>query len=639
MAQRCRHRMPFGAEIDAEGGTRFRLWAPAARAIELAIESQPERAPLPMSRRDGGWFERHEPGVGAGHRYRFVVDGGPRVPDPASRFQPDDVHGASEIVDPLAFAWPDEGWRGRPWEESVIYELHVGTFTREGNFAGVARRLDDLADLHVTAIELMPIADWPGRRNWGYDGCYPFAPDSAYGRPEALKTLIAAAHGRGIMVFLDVVYNHFGPEGNDLALYAPDFFTGRYATPWGKAIDFARGGRAVREFFIDNALYWIEEFCVDGLRLDAVHAIFDDSSPPILMELAERVHAQVGPFRHVHLMLENDNNEARYLERRPDGRPRWYVAQWNDDLHHACHVLATGEHGGYYADYAEEPMRCLGRAFTAGFAYQGERSPFRGGRPRGEPSAHLPPTAFVSFLQNHDQIGNRAFGERIGELASAEAVRALAAMVLLAPSPPLLFMGEEWDAPQPFPFFCDFAPDLADAVRQGRRREVARFPKFPDEAALRRIPDPAADATFESAVLDWVDRKEPRRGALRGYYRQLLATREREIIPRLKGIDGDAGGFRIYGARGLSAWWRLGDGARLALFANLGPEPLDDAPQTASGRLIFATHPPAADKSGRCEWPGWSVTWRIEEDADRKLPAERSSPEEASAPRSPGPAA
>jgi malto-oligosyltrehalose trehalohydrolase len=610
MPQRRRHRMPFGAETE-RGGTRFRLWAPAAAAVDIAIESRSEWAPLRMEPLDGGWFERRVAGVGAGDRYRFVIDGKARVPDPASRAQPDDVHGPSEIVDPTAFLWSDEEWRGRPWEEAVLYELHVGTFTAEGTFAGVVERLDYLVALGVTAIELMPVADWPGRRNWGYDGCYPFAPDARYGRPEALKALVAAAHARGIMVFLDVVYNHFGPEGNYLSLYAPNFFTDRYTTPWGKAIDFARGGSPVREFFIHNALYWIEEFNIDGLRLDAVHAIFDESPHRILLELAERVHAAVGDSRHVHLVLENDKNEARYLARQPDGRPRFYTAQWNDDLHHACHLLATGERSGYYSDYADAPMRALGRVLTAGFAFQGESSPYRGGAPRGEPSAHLPPAAFVSFLQNHDQIGNRACGERLGALAPDAVLRALAAIVLLAPSPPLLFMGEEWNAPQPFPFFCDFGGDLA-AVREGRRREFARFPQFRDELALARIPDPTAEATFAGAVLDWHDGEKPRRAALCAYYRQILALRRSEIVPRLFGMEGHAGSFRLYGRRGLTAWWRLGDGARLSLFANLGPEPSPVPREKPSGRLLFATHPAVVDGWAREDWPGWSVAWLIE---------------------------
>jgi maltooligosyltrehalose trehalohydrolase len=294
------------------------------------------------------------------------------------------------------------------------------------------------------------------------------------------------------------------------------------------------------------------------------------------------------------------------------------VAPWNDDIHHACHVLATGERAGYYGDYADAPTHGLGRALTEGFVYQGESSPHRGGEPRGEPSAHLPPDAFVSFLQNHDQIGNRAFGERIGALAAAEAVRAIAAILLLAPSPPLLFMGEEWDAPQPFPFFCDFGPDLADKVREGRRREFARFPEFRDEQARNRIPDPMADATFESAVLDWQDLDAPQRRDRLAYYRQLLTLRRREIVPRLAGLGGHASGFELHGAHGLTAWWRLADRARLSLVANLGPAPLAPAPTAPPGQPIFATHPSMIDAAIRQDWPSWSAAWWIDPGGERK---------------------
>src|SRR5262245_14150785 len=488
------HRMPFGAEVQAGGGARFRLWAPALAALTLRLDGLPDRA---MTAVGDGWFETVVMEASAGTRYVYALPDGGTVPDPASRRQPDDVHGPSEIVDPAAFVWTDTAWRGRPFEDAVFYELHVGTFTPAGTFDGVARELDRLARLGITAIELMPLAESPGRRGWGYDGVYPFAPEASYGPPDALKRLVCAAHARGLMVFVDVVYNHFGPEGNYLARYAPAFFTPQYRTPWGDAIDFAGpSARVVRDFFMHNALYWLEEFHADGLRLDAVHAIHDPSRPHFLEELADTVHRRIGGQRHVHLVLENDRNQAGLLARgtAPD-RPRWYTAQWNDDVHHAFHVLLTGEHSGYYADYADEPAAHLGRALTSGFAYQGEPSAFRGGAARGEPSAHLPPTAFVGFLQNHDQVGNRALGDRLAALAPALAPRTAMAVLLLAPSPPLLFMGEEWGATTPFPFFCDVGPELAPLVREGRRREFAHDPAFRD--TLDRLPDPTADATFQ----------------------------------------------------------------------------------------------------------------------------------------------
>ncbi|WP_333839356.1 malto-oligosyltrehalose trehalohydrolase [Pelomicrobium sp.] len=566
------HSMPFGAQVEEDGRTRFRLWAPSAREVDLELEGA--GAPLAMAPLGEGWFERTT-AAPPGTRYRLRIDGGLRVPDPASRFNPDDVHGASEVVDPRAFDWPDAAWCGRPWEEAVLYELHVGAFSPEGTFAGVEARLDHLAGLGVTGLELMPVADFPGRRNWGYDGVLPFAPDAAYGRPEDLKRLVAAAHARGLMVLLDVVYNHFGPEGNYLHLYAKPFFSERHQTPWGAAINFdGPGSRVVRDFFIHNALYWIEEFHLDGLRLDAVHAIADDSRPDILEELAQAVRRGPGRQRHVHLVLENDKNQARYLVREPSGRPRWYDAQWNDDIHHAFHVLLAGERDGYYADYAEKPTWYLGRCLAEGFAYQGEPSPYRQHKPRGEPSAQLPPGAFVSFLQTHDQVGNRAFGERLVTLAPEGALRAATAAWLLAPSPPMLFMGEEFGAATPFLFFCDFGPDLAAAVTQGRRREFARFARFADPQAQKEIPDPNAEETFARSKLDWSCRQRAPHDRWLALYRRLLGLRRDHIVPRLAGMAGRAGVSQVLAEGALTARWRLGDASLLVLWLNLGSQPV-----------------------------------------------------------------
>ncbi|OGW60095.1 MAG: malto-oligosyltrehalose trehalohydrolase [Nitrospirae bacterium RBG_16_64_22] len=594
--------MPFGAEVLEDGRVRFGLWAPAAREVDLCIEDDREPVFVRMERAPGGWFRLTTGLARAGSLYRYRIDGEKRVPDPASRCNPADVHGPSLVVDPRAFAWSDAGWTGRPWEEAVIYELHVGTFTPEGTFGGVKERLGYLADLGVTALQLMPVADFPGRRNWGYDGVLPFAPDGSYGTPEALKEMIQAAHGAGLMVFLDVVYNHFGPEGNYLHLYAPQFFTERHRTPWGAAINFdGPESRTVRDFFIHNALYWIEEYNVDGLRLDAVHAIEDDSSLHVLEELAEAVQAGPARGRHVHLVLENDRNEARYLTRRETGRPRWYAAQWNDDIHHVLHVLVTGESDGYYADYADDPVRHLGRCLAEGFAYQGEASACRGGESRGEPSKDLPPAAFVSFLQTHDQVGNRALGERISALADPRAVRAAAAILLLAPSPPLLFMGEEFAAGSPFLFFCDFGPDLAASVAEGRRREFARSAPFADT----EIPDPCTAETFERSKLDWQEAtRAPHRDSL-VFYRRLLAIRSREIVPRLAGTAGNRSRFETAGPGCFRARWTLGDGSVLRLAANLGRGPSGGLDRPA-GALLFAT-----DEENLARDP-WSVAWFLD---------------------------
>lgn len=593
--------MSFGTEVLPDGQTRFGLWAPVAENVELVLGQEV----LQMRQGEEGFFEITT-GAEPGARYSYRTNGEQEVPDLASRYQPEGVHGLSEVVDPEAFDWQDESWRGRPWEETVLYELHVGSFTVEGNFAGVENRLDHLSELGVTAVELMPLSSFPGGRNWGYDGVLPFAPAGVYGRPEDLKRLVQAAHARGLMVFLDVVYNHFGPEGNYLNLYAPQFFTERHETPWGAAINFdGEGSRWVREFFIHNALYWLEEYHIDGLRLDAVHAIFDDSEKHFLVELSERVQDGPGKDRHVHLVLENVNNNASFLRRDERGfKP--YTAQWNDDIHHALHATATGESEGYYVDFADAPVQCLGRCLAEGFAYQGEPSRHFGGERRGEPGADLPPTSFVSFIQNHDQIGNRAFGERISELAPEEAVRAVAAVYLLSPQIPLLFMGEEWKASNPFPFFCDFGPDLAPLVTEGRREEFASFPEFSDPATRERIPDPSDEETFRMAVLDWKEPDERDHRRWLELYRELLALRRREISPRLKNVPGGEALYRMVGERGLRAQWTLGDGSLLTLLANLGPERMggfDNPP----GELLYATE---GVEEAR-ELPGWSVAWYL----------------------------
>ena len=606
-----RHTMPVGAQV-LDQGVRFRLWAPGAGRVDLCLEGPGDALMSPMVSADAGWFELTAQQAGPGSRYRFRIDGEMRVPDPASRFQPEDVHGPSEVVDPAAWTWTDGDWRGRPWEETVLYELHAGAFNAPGGFAAVMERLDYLAELGVTAVELMPVADFPGSRNWGYDGVLPFAPDNSYGRPEDLKALVQAAHARKLMVFLDVVYNHFGPEGNYLHAYAPQFFTERHHTPWGAAINFDDvGSRTVRDFFIHNALYWIEEYHIDGLRLDAVHAIRDDSRPDILEELAEAVHSGPGADRHVHLVLENDDNAARYLARDPKGDPRWYRAQWNDDIHHALHVLTTVETSGYYLDYADAPARHLGRCLTEGFAYQNDPSPFRNGALRGEPSRELPPTAFVSFLQNHDQVGNRAFGERIDNLAPPEALRAAWTVLLLAPSPPLLFMGQEFAAAQPFPFFCDFGPELSALVTEGRRKEFVRFPEFSDPAARERIPDPSDPATYQSAILDWSCLDRPEHRIWLELHRELLALRRRELVPRLASMPGAQAEFKVLCDRALAAHWQLGDGSRLGLLANLGESAVDGW-VALPGELLYTStaETSAAIAAGRL--PPWTAVWFLE---------------------------
>ena len=565
------HAMAFGAECQpgSAGLTRFALWAPGCARVELELhEGEPGRIGrhLAMTRQDDGWH-RCTALAPAGTLYSYRVREDLSVPDPASRFNPHDVHGPSEVVEPRAFAWTDTAWAGRPWSEAVIYELHVGTYTPEGTFAAAARELGALRRLGITAIELMPVADFPGRRNWGYDGVLPFAPEASYGRPDDLKRLVDAAHHEGLMVILDVVYNHFGPDGNYLSAYCPEFFDPSRQTPWGAAIAFAGAhGETVREFFVENALYWVQEFRFDGLRLDAVHAIRDGDA--LVRQIAQRLQAGPGRQRAVHLILENDDNAARLLARDPAGRPLAATAQWNDDWHHAAHAVLTGEADGYYSDYGGDPTSAWGRAGAEGFVYQGQPSAWRDGSPRGEPSAALPPTAFVAFLQNHDQVGNRALGERIETLADPQALDAALTCLLLSPQVPMLFMGDEFAATTPFLYFCDASGPLADAIRDGRRNEFAAFAAFADPAGRARLPDPNALSTFAASRLDPADRARPRGRQRWQRVQELLALRRAWLQPLLDGVA--HGGQSVGMPSGpLSVVWPL-RGARWRIDANFG---------------------------------------------------------------------
>ncbi len=558
-------RFSFGTQTLTPTRVAFRLWAPSCAAVSLLIE---HREPLAMTATRAGWFELATE-CGAGSRYRFVLEDGQQVPDPASRQQDIDAHGWSVVVDPNAFRWRHDDWLGRPWNEAVIYELHVGIY---GGFAGVTAKLAELAALGVTAVELMPIAQFPGARNWGYDGVLPFAPAAAYGTPDELKTLIDTAHGLGLMVLLDVVYNHFGPDGNFLHAYAKEFFREDKQTGWGAALDFRR--KPVREFFIENALYWLLEYRFDGLRLDAVHAIGD---PDFLLELAHRVREMAPPPRQVHLIVENEDNSARLLD---DEIAQGFDAQWNDDGHHCLHVLLTGEQEGYYADYGGDTSARLARCLAEGFVYQGEHSAHCG-RERGEPSYALRPTAFVLFLQNHDHIGNRAFGERLLSLSRADAFRAAAALVLLSPQIPLLFMGEEIGAREPFLFFTDHRPELAELVRDGRRREFAKFAAFAQNENGRTLPDPNDVATFEASR----PQTNPESALWRAFYRDLLSLRREHVVPGLAQVN--LRESKALGRAAVSVAWRSGDGW-LRLYTNLDELSIP-VPVRPAARLLYAS--------------------------------------------------
>ncbi len=474
-----------------------------------------------MERGDSGVFETILAGASASTRYAYSLDGGPPRPDPVSRWQPEGVHGFSCVVDPGAFAWSDAAWDGIRMAEYVIYELHVGTFTEAGTFDAAIAQLPALAELGITAIELMPVAQFPGERNWGYDGVDLYAPQNSYGGPEGLGRLVNAAHERGLAVVLDVVYNHLGPEGNYLGEFGP-YFTARYRTPWGAAINYdGPGSDEVRRYVIDNALYWVTEYHVDALRLDAVHGIYDFGARHILEELAHEVHAQARALgRSVQVIAESDLNDPRLL-RSPERGGFGLDAQWSDDFHHAVHVALTGERNGYYADFSG--VRDIAEALERRFVYAGRHSGHRDRR-HGAPAADLSAEHFVVAIQNHDQVGNRAKGERLSLLVSDERVRLAAALLLLAPYVPLLFMGEEYGETNPFLYFVSHGdPELVQAVREGRRREFEHFGWQTD------VPDPQAVESFERSRLDRSELDDPRHRQIQALYRDLLAVRRSEV--------------------------------------------------------------------------------------------------------------
>ncbi|MBI4279276.1 MAG: malto-oligosyltrehalose trehalohydrolase [Armatimonadetes bacterium] len=510
-----------GAAYLGDGRCQFRVWAPRARRVEVHLVAPRERL-LPLNPIARGYHQTIAERVAPGTLYLYRLDGNVERPDPASRFQPEGVHGPSQVVD-LHFAWQDGGWHGLPLPDHILYELHVGTFTPEGTFDAAIAHLDHLAALGVTSVELMPVAQFPGGRNWGYDGVYPFAVQNSYGGPAGLQRLVDACHRRGLAVVLDVVYNHLGPQGNYLRDYGP-YFTTRYRTVWGEALDFdGPDSDQVRRFFIDNALYWVTEFHVDALRLDAVHAILDHSPRTFLEDLAMAVHEAAERLnRHIHVIAESTANDVRLVRSRELGG-YGLDAQWNDDFHHALHTLLTGERAGYYEDFGS--LHHLAKAFREGFVYSGEYSPFRRRR-HGTSSRAIPAFRFVVCAQNHDQVGNRAGSERLSRLVDFQALKVAAGAVILSPFLPLLFMGEEYGEIAPFPYFVSHSdPALVEAVRRGRREEFTAF-QWEGEP-----PDPQDEATFLQARLDHSLRDQGRHRALLEYYRTLIQLRK--TVPAL----------------------------------------------------------------------------------------------------------
>ena len=594
--------MPFGARLQDGGGAVFRLWAPAARQVELAIEAAgvPQLHAAHSNRQ--GWWECRLPDAGAGTPYRWKIDGHLLVPDPASRHNPQGPHGASVLADPLQFEW-DEGWRGRPWQETVLYELHVGTFTPEGTFAAAAERLPSLADIGVTAVELMPVSTFAGEFGWGYDGVLPFAPHPAYGTPEDLKRFVQQAHRLGLMVFLDVVYNHFGPDGNYLSAYAPAFFSQTHQSPWGAALNFdGPGSEVVREFFIHNALYWIQEFRFDGLRLDAVHAIQDDSPRHFLRDLSQRVRtATTG--RHVHLVLENEDNGHELLA--PAAEPGCYDGQWNDDFHHIVHVVMTGETQRYYHDYGVDPPELLARCFTHGMLFEGSRRKEGGARQVVQAAPAQPLTTLVNFAHNHDQVGNRARGERLSQLVPAEAAALPTLLALLTPAIPMLFFGEEWGAPEPFLYFADWQGELREAVRAGRKREFGH-----DHAA--DLPDPCSRETFAKSRPDPAGAAAGRGHDWLAQVRSALDARRQWITPRQPLLLTGKHSVQRFGERGFAVQWRYDDGKMLCLELNLGDQPLQVETLhlgPVEAQAVFSHRWPADTSRGT--WPPCAARWTL----------------------------
>jgi maltooligosyltrehalose trehalohydrolase len=578
--------LDLGANVTYQG-VRFRVWAPMVSSISLRVMGKPDD--IPMSSEPKGHFTALLVNGKPGARYHYVLDGDRVRPDPVSRSQPDGVHGPSEVVDPGLFKWEDQDWKGISLDEMIFYEIHTGTFTNEGTFEAIIPFFDYLKnDLGITAIELMPVGQFPGERNWGYDGTYLYAPQNSYGGPMGLKSLINACHQKGLAVILDVVYNHLGPEGNYLGDYGP-YFTDRYKTPWGPAINFdGPESDEVRRFIIDNALYWVTEYHMDGLRIDAIHGIFDFSAQHILYDIREAVHQQAKRLgRHIVVMAESDLNDVRVINPPPKGGCG-LDAQWNDDFHHCLHTLLTGEQNGYYKDFGD--FNQLVKALQEGFVYCGQYSPYRRRR-HGSSSKHLPPSKFVIFSQNHDQVGNRLKGDRLSTLVSFEVLKLAAGMVLLSPNIPLLFMGEEYGEETPFQYFVSHSDhELIEAVRKGRREEFAAF-QWEGE-----IPDPQDEATFLRSKIHLDLRYNEKHRILFEFYKTLI--RLRKEIPSLSVLDKIGIEIKAFEKEKVIVIKRKCEGDRTICVFNFNDKPIkvETAVEEGTWEKVFAS---ASD-----EWSG-----------------------------------
>ncbi|HEX8904237.1 MAG TPA: malto-oligosyltrehalose trehalohydrolase [Longimicrobiaceae bacterium] len=603
MAQR---RLPAGAEVLPAGGVHFRVWAPRRRGVEVVIEGGPGQgaAPVALQPEEGGYFAATVETAAAGTLYRYRLDGGDAFPDPASRFQPEGPHGASEVIDPGAFRWTDAEWKGVDLRGQVIYELHVGCFTPRGTWAAAAEQLEELARCGITLLEVMPVADFPGRFGWGYDGVDLYAPTRLYGRPDDLRRFVDRAHAAGIGVILDVVYNHLGPDGNYLTQFSDTWFTDRHETDWGEPLNFyGPGSGAVREFYISNAAYWIREFHLDGLRLDATQNIYDRSPRHVIAELTQAARDAARP-RSIVVVAENEPQETVLVR-------EWGVdALWNDDFHHSAMVALTGRAEAYYTDYRGTPQEFVSAA-KWGYLYQGQRYAWQKHR-RGTPALDLPAPAFVDFIQNHDQVANTDSGKRVHALASPARVRAMTALTLLMPGTPMLFMGQEFAASVRWVYFADHEPELAGKVWAGRKEFLAQFPSIDTPEMLGRIPDPAEPATFEGCKLDFGERET--HAAAYALHRDLL--RLRRETPAFAAQDASRVHGAVLGPAAFCLRYLHKEGDRL-LVVNLGtqvdltpaPEPLLAPPAGMRWRLEWSSESPKYEGAGtppvESEGGGW----------------------------------
>ena len=609
---RIRRRLPVGAEFIGEAGTHFRVWAPLARRIEV-VDDAGRVSPAALQAEEGGYFSGLLADARPGMRYRLRIDGGDAFPDPASRFQPEGPHGPSEVIDPSVFAWSDSAWPGLVPQRQVLYEMHIGTFTPEGTYAAAASHLPYLKDLGITAIEMMPVNDFNGPFGWGYDGVNLFAPTRLYGRPDDLRRFVDQAHANGLGVILDVVYNHFGPSGNYLARFSKDYVTDRYTNEWGEAINFdGPGSRPVREFFIANAGYWIEEFHFDGLRLDATQCIFDGSGQHVIAEIAERAR-EAARKRKVFITAENEPQHAKLV--RPLAQGGWGLdAMWNDDFHHSAIAAATGFSEAYYSETRGTPQELVS-ALKWGFLYQGQYYAWQKQR-RGTPALDVPSRAFVLFVQNHDQVANSLRGQRLHELTTPGRLRALTALLLLAPGTPLLFQGQEWAASAPFLYFAKHDDEIDAMVREGRVTFLRQFPHIASEAGMKLVTDPSAQETFERCRLDHAERDKAGHAQVLELHRDLLKLRRTDRV--FAAQDGTRLHGAVLGAEAFALRY-LGDGGddRLVV-VNLGtsllllpaPEPLLAPPEGCRWRLLWNSEDPAYGGNGMAELDGES-SWRV----------------------------